>query len=329
MSNVTRDSATRRRRVLVIPAVAVGVVVAFFAAAAPSDAVVPPTSTTTPHLVDRAAPRRDRAAPDDGRPAAPDGAAGRPARRRAPTTTEPRPTTTPAPAPTTTQPSPAPTSAAPSSSSAPPPPPPPAPPSPDVEPQEQEPGPGPAPSPPCVRDAIDDYYTVAMNVATNVPYAAGLGINDVLTCGGPGYTIADLSDPPHGIAFKVPNDFGAFIYQPDFGYTGPDTFTYTLYQGAEVADQAEAHINVTDGCAAIAFADFYTTPFETPLAEAAPGLLGNDTLVCQPNVATLSSPPSARRCHRRRRRVVRRTRRTPGSGATTRSPTRSSTPTRR
>ena len=131
-----------------------------------------------------------------------------------------------------------------------------------------------------------------MNVATNVPYAAGLGINDVLTCGGPGYTIADLSDPPHGIAFKVPNDFGAFIYQPDFGYTGPDTFTYTLYQGAEVADQAEAHINVTDGCAAIAFADFYTTAFETPLAEAAPGLLDNDTVVCQPNVATLSSPPS-------------------------------------
>ena len=150
----------------------------------------------------------------------------------------------------------------------------------------------PAPSPPCVRDAVDDYYTVAMNVATNVPYAAGLGMNDVLTCGGPGYTIADLSDPPHGISFKVPNDFGAFIYQPDFNYTGPDTFTYTLYQGAEVADQAEVHINVTDGCAAIAFADFYTTPFETPLAEVAPGLLGNDTLLCEPNVAGLSSPPS-------------------------------------
>ena len=131
-----------------------------------------------------------------------------------------------------------------------------------------------------------------MNVATNVPYEAGLGINDVLGCSGPGYTIADLSDPPHGISFKVPNDFGAFVYSPDFGYTGPDTFTYTLYQGAEVADQAEVHINVTDGCAAIAFADVYTTPFETPLAEAAPGLLDNDTLVCQPNVATLSSPPS-------------------------------------
>jgi hypothetical protein len=36
-----------------------------------------------------------------------------------------------------------------------------------------------------------------------VPYEAGLGINDVLTCGGPGYTIDDLTNPPHGIAFKV------------------------------------------------------------------------------------------------------------------------------
>ncbi len=131
-----------------------------------------------------------------------------------------------------------------------------------------------------------------MNVATNVPYEAGLGINDVLTCGGPGYTIDDLTDPPHGIAFKVPNDFGAFVYTPDFGYTGPDSFTYTLYQGAEVADQAEAHINVTDGCSVIAFQDVYTTSFETPLAEPAPGVLGNDVLGCQPHMAIVSSPPS-------------------------------------
>ena len=78
------------------------------------------------------------------------------------------------------------------------------------------------PEPPCQRDAIDDYYTATKDEVLVVPYEAGLGINDVLTCGGPGYTIDDLTDPPNGTVVKTPNDFGAFEYTPDLGFTGTD-----------------------------------------------------------------------------------------------------------
>ena len=85
------------------------------------------------------------------------------------------------------------------------------------QPEEEEP----APEPPCERDAIDDYYTAAKDEVLVVPYAAGLGINDVLKCGGPGYTIDDLTDPPNGTVVKTPNDFGAFEYTPDPGSPAP------------------------------------------------------------------------------------------------------------
>ena len=106
-----------------------------------------------------------------------------------------------------------------------------------------------------------------------------------------GYTIDDLTDPPNGTVVKTPNDFGAFEYTPDPGFTGSDSFSYTLYQGSDVADQATAHITVTESCSVIAFSDFYYTAFETPVSEPAPGFLTNDTVECQPLTASVSFDP--------------------------------------
>ena len=125
-----------------------------------------------------------------------------------------------------------------------------------------------------------------------VPYGAGLGINDVLECGGPGYTIDNLTDPPNGTVVKTPNDFGAFGYTPDPGFTGSDSFTYTLFQGSEVADQATAHITVTESCSVIAFSDLYITAYETSISEPAAGFLTNDTVECQPVTASVSINPT-------------------------------------
>jgi hypothetical protein len=150
----------------------------------------------------------------------------------------------------------------------------------------------PEPEPPCERDAIDDYYTAAMDEVLVVPYGAGLGINDVLICSGPGYTIDGLTDPANGTVVKTPSDFGAFEYTPDPGFTGSDSFTYTLYQGQDVADQAIAHITVSDSCSVIAFTDIYSTPFESPLSEPAPGFLTNDSLECQPFTTDVLSAPA-------------------------------------
>ena len=161
------------------------------------------------------------------------------------------------------------------------------------------------PEPPCQRDAIDDYYTATKDEVLVVPYAAGLGINDVLQCGGPGYTIDDLTDPPNGTVVKTPNDFGAFEYTPDPGSPAPTRSATPCTRGSEVADQATAHITVTESCSVIAFSDIYFTAFETPVAEPAPGFLGNDTVECQPFTTSVSVNPTNGDGHRRGRRRLR------------------------
>jgi hypothetical protein len=201
-----------------------------------------------------------------------------------PTTTAPRPSST-VPAPTTTA-APPPTTTPP-----PPPPPPPAAPAPAPPPPEEEEE-QPAPEPPCQRDAVDDYYTATKDEVLEVLYEAGLGINDILECSGPGYTIDNLTDPLHGTVVKTPNDFGAFEYTPDLGFTGTDSFSYTLFQGSEVADEANVHITVTDSCSVIASSDIYYTAFETPVSGAAPGFLLNDLVGCQPATASVSVNPT-------------------------------------
>ena len=115
----------------------------------------------------------------------------------------------------------------------------------------------------------------------------------MLECGGPGYTIDDLTDPPNGTVVKTPNDFGAFEYTPDPGFTGADTFTYTLFQGPRggrpgncLRDRHRRHAR------SIAFADIYFTAFETPVVEPAPGFISNDTVECQPFATNVASPPT-------------------------------------
>ena len=59
-----------------------------------------------------------------------------------------------------------------------------------------------------------------------------------------------------------------------------------------MADQAVAHITVTESCSVIAFSDVYYTAFETPVDEPAPGFVGNDTVECQPFSTSVSVNPT-------------------------------------
>ena len=59
-----------------------------------------------------------------------------------------------------------------------------------------------------------------------------------------------------------------------------------------MADQAVAHITVTESCSVIAFSDIYYTAYETPVSEPAPGFLTNDTVECQPATAIVSVDPT-------------------------------------
>ena len=164
--------------------------------------------------------------------------------------------------------------------------------------------------PPCQDEAVDDYYATAMDEVLVVGYDAGLNANDITPCGS--YSIEDLSDPAHGTVVDIPNSFGGFEYTPDAGFTGADSFTYTLYEGQQVIDQATAHITVTDSCSAIAFPDFCVTITNKPVSESAPGFLGNDVVEDCGFVTAILSIRARQRLVRRRRRG-RRIRVHPGS----------------
>lgn len=93
--------------------------------------------------------------------------------------------------------------------------------------------------------AQDDHYTTSVNTTLTVP-APGVLVNDV----GPGLTDLKIatnpvSGPTHG-SVTLYGD-GSFIYTPDAGYIGPDSFVYT-FQSIPTRvfdDQAVVYIDVT------------------------------------------------------------------------------------
>ncbi len=73
--------------------------------------------------------------------------------------------------------------------------------------------------------AMNDSYTVAMNTTLTVPAATGVLANDIL--GTPPATITANTQPAHGMLTLNTGD-GSFGYTPTAGYTGNDSFQYTL-----------------------------------------------------------------------------------------------------
>jgi putative cell wall-binding protein len=68
---------------------------------------------------------------------------------------------------------------------------------------------------------------------------------------------------------------GAFVYVPEAGFVGTDTFTYTVTDGYERSIPGTVTIDVVN-VAPVAVDDAYETPANTTLMEVAPGVLGND-----------------------------------------------------
>lgn len=81
--------------------------------------------------------------------------------------------------------------------------------------------------------ALDDAYACTGNVGINIPAASGLKVNDYddapagLTC------TAGTFSTLHG-SITIAAD-GSFTYTPTAGYTGTDTYTYTLNDGNAVS----------------------------------------------------------------------------------------------
>jgi VCBS repeat-containing protein/predicted outer membrane repeat protein len=89
-------------------------------------------------------------------------------------------------------------------------------------------------------------------------------------------TAIKLSDPAHGSVTL--NSDGSFTYTPAADYSGPDSFSYKANDGTVDSNVATVSITVnTVNDAPAATSDSYGTSEDTPLAVAAPGVLGNDS----------------------------------------------------
>ncbi|SFG13290.1 hypothetical protein SAMN04488025_11717 [Planifilum fulgidum] len=133
----------------------------------------------------------------------------------------------------------------------------------------------PLPPPPQLRPiARDDFYTTDEGTPLSVP-APGVLANDFDFRGLP-LTAILISNPSNGtLTF---NSDGSFVYTPNAGFTGTDTFTYQASNGVSRSLVATVTITVNaTNQPPVANDDSYTTDVDTPLTVPAPGVLANDT----------------------------------------------------
>src|SRR5213076_1480574 len=122
--------------------------------------------------------------------------------------------------------------------------------------------------------AVNDTYATAEDTTLNVA-APGVLANDSDVDGDTLNAIL-VSQPTHG---SVSLDIdGGFIYVPAANYNGPDSFTYKANDGQADSGIATVSITITGvNDAPVAVNDGYTTPEDTTLNVAAPGVLANDS----------------------------------------------------
>ncbi|HSP28773.1 MAG TPA: Ig-like domain-containing protein [Ilumatobacteraceae bacterium] len=126
-------------------------------------------------------------------------------------------------------------------------------------------------------DAVDDAYATDKNTPLDVP-APGVLVNDS-DPDGDTITVVSNTDPANGSVTGVNAD-GSFSYTPDLDYVGLDSFTVTIEDEFGATDTSTVTIEVVDpdaNVAPVAADDNYSTPHDTALVIAAPGVLGNDT----------------------------------------------------
>jgi uncharacterized repeat protein (TIGR01451 family) len=127
--------------------------------------------------------------------------------------------------------------------------------------------------------SVNDAYTANQNTPLTQPAGTGVLANDF--AGLPAATVTGFQNPtPNGGAVAVaPN--GSFTYSPATGYTGPDTFTYTI---TNAAGTSTATVAIDVRLPPTAVADNFNATKDTPLVVAVPGVLANDTGFPAPTV---------------------------------------------
>ncbi|CAA9275684.1 MAG: RTX toxins and related Ca2+-binding proteins [uncultured Acidimicrobiales bacterium] len=122
--------------------------------------------------------------------------------------------------------------------------------------------------------AGNDAYSTSEDTPLTVAVPGLLG-NDTDAEGNP-LTASRVTNPAHGTV--TVNADGSFTYTPSVNYNGPDSFTYKANDGTADSNVATVTITVAGvNDAPVATGDSVTTPEDSPLSVAAPGVLANDT----------------------------------------------------
>jgi VCBS repeat-containing protein len=122
--------------------------------------------------------------------------------------------------------------------------------------------------------AADDAYTTAEDTALTMA-APGVLANDSDPDGDSLHAVVGTA-PSHGtLALEAD---GSFLYTPTTDYNGTDAFTYRAHDGDLASNQATVTLTITaTNDQPTAADDAYSTPEDTALTVAAPGVLANDT----------------------------------------------------
>ena len=122
--------------------------------------------------------------------------------------------------------------------------------------------------------AVDDSYSTDEDAFLYVAAPGVLG-NDTDVDGNSLFSLAVIG-PAHGALLPLLN--GSFLYVPQAGFHGSDSFGYRAFDGAVFSGIATVTITVDPvNDAPVAAGDSYSTDEDTALNVPAPGVLGNDS----------------------------------------------------
>lgn len=123
--------------------------------------------------------------------------------------------------------------------------------------------------------ANPDEYTINEDTLLNIS-APGILANDTDPDAGTMLTASLVTTTANGALTLNAN--GSFLYTPNLNFNGVDTFTYRASDGSNVSSVVTVTITVLPlNDAPVAVNDAFTTPEDTTLTIAAPGVLANDS----------------------------------------------------
>ncbi|MEO6812040.1 MAG: Ig-like domain-containing protein, partial [Isosphaeraceae bacterium] len=128
---------------------------------------------------------------------------------------------------------------------------------------------------------VNDSYTVNQDDLLLVDDTNGVLANDT-DANSDVLTAAVIDSPLHGSLTLTPN--GSFLYIPNVGYFGPDSFTYKANDGN--ADSNTTTVNIKVNAPPVSLDDSFSTAKNLPLTIGGPGVLANDS---DPNGDSMTS----------------------------------------